>query len=58
MALLVKNFLLCDGGLESARYGSVMVEGGRIAAIGAPDWNPPAAETVDGGGKAALLPGL
>ncbi|MBL3539309.1 amidohydrolase [Aminivibrio sp.] len=58
MALLLKNFLLCDGGMETARYGSLMVEGGKIAAIGAPDWNPPAAETVDGGGKAALLPGF
>ena len=36
MALLLKNFLLCDGGMEKARYGSVMVENGRIVAIGAP----------------------
>lgn len=58
MALLLKNFLLCDGGMEKARYGSVMVENGRIASVGAADWAPPAAETVDGGGKAALLPGF
>ena len=58
MTLLLKNFLLCDGGTETARYGSVMVEGGKIASIGAPEWAPPAAETVDGRGKAALLPGF
>lgn len=58
MSLLLKNFLLCDGGMEKARCGSVLVEDGKIASIGSPDWAPSADGTVDGRGKKALLPGF
>lgn len=58
MALLFKNFLLCDGCMDKARYGSLLVKDGKIAGIGAPDWSPEASRTEDGRGKSALLPGF
>ena len=58
MSVLFKNFLLCDGGMERARYGSLLVEDGRIAALGEANWSPAAGETIDGRGRAALLPGF
>jgi len=58
MSVLLKNVLACDGVMEKARYMSVLVEGGRISSIGAPDWAPGADEVVDGKGKIGLLPGF
>ena len=58
MTTLFKNFLLCDGGMERARYGSLLVDEGKIAVLEGPEWSPVADERVDGKGRMALLPGF
>ncbi len=51
MSVLLKNVLACDGGMERARYMSVLVEDGLIASIGYPETSLTADEVVDGRGK-------
>lgn len=58
MSLLFKNFLLCDSSMDEARYGSLLVRDGKIAGAGEPGWTPPADCTIEGRGRAALLPGF
>ena len=58
MSVLFKNFLLCDGGMERARYGSLLVRDGKIAGIGEEGQGCEADEIIDGQGRAALLPGF
>lgn len=58
MSVLFKNFLLCDGGMERARYGSLLVRDGKIAGIDDEGRSYEADEIIDGQGRAALLPGF
>lgn len=58
MTTLFKNFLLCDGGTERPRFGSLLVKDGKIASLEGPDWSVAAGETVDGRGRKALIPGF
>ncbi|MGI6253718.1 MAG: amidohydrolase [Aminivibrio sp.] len=58
MSVLFKNFLLCDGGMERARYGSLLVRDGKIAGIDDEGRSYEADEIIEGQGRAALLPGF